>query len=320
MLEPNSPPDDSSSPPPIALPIDLPQPPMLPYAAPPPLPPANPLRVWPVFVAWLSAFPVLILVWIIAFVVWFAVQAATGTPIKEAQAHTQDVLKQPLFLIPVMAAIALGNAGIALCGGLLSPLKLVRRLALNPGTAGWGALLLMSIGTLAAGMIGINTVRLIGIHADQGSNQIIMDMARNSSRTEYAALLLVISVFPAVCEELLFRGYAQTRLVARWGTVAGITVATLMFAIAHLDPVQTPDMLFLGSYLGWTAWRTGSMRTSMFCHLINNATAVGLSMIPEKLGDPTEPTTHAQMLIAIGIGSAVCAICTWSANRLIPPR
>jgi hypothetical protein len=43
-------------------------------------------------------------------------------------------------------------------------------------------------------------------------------------------------------------------------------------------------------------------------------------MIPAKLGDPTEPNTHAHMLIATGIGLTVCAICTWSANRTLPPR
>jgi membrane protease YdiL (CAAX protease family) len=320
MPEQTSPADDlglSAAPPPQS---DFAQPSPLLYDYAPPPRRTNPLRVWPVFVAWVSVFPIMILVWFIAFAIWFAVGAIHGTPIRDAQAHTKDILREPLFLIPVLLAISLGNAGIALCGGFLSPLKVVRRLALNPGTASWGALILLSIGTLAAGMVGINIVQLIGIHANQGSNQIITDMARNSSRAAYATLLLVVSVCPAVCEELLFRGYAQTRLVARWGSIAGIAVATLMFAISHLDPVQTPDMLFLGSYLGWTAWRTGSTRTSMLCHLVNNALAVGLSMIPAKLGDPTEPNTHAHMLIATGIGLTVCAICTWSANRTLPPR
>jgi membrane protease YdiL (CAAX protease family) len=321
MQDQNSPQlDDFSLPAPDAPLIGALQPPPLPYQPPLPVRPSNPLRVWPVFVAWVAVIPIMLVVWILAFIVWFAIQSAHGVSAKDAQARVPDAVQDPKVFIPVLAAISLGNAGLAWCGGTLSPLKVVRRLALNPGLAGWGALVLMAIGTLAIGVVGINVVQLVGIHANQGTDKIISTSARNSSPAEFAALLLVVSVFPAICEELLFRGYAQTRLIARWGAGVGIAVATLMFAIIHLDPVQTPDMLFLGSYLGWTAYRTGSTRTSMLCHLVNNATAVGLSMIPTKAGDPTEPSSHSQMLIAIGIGAVVCAACTWAANRMSPPR
>jgi membrane protease YdiL (CAAX protease family) len=257
----------------------------------------------------------------VAFICLFVFNRFSGNSgTQGSQALIQDAMKHPQFLIPILATISLGNLGIALCGGWLSPLKPRRRLALAPSSAGWGAMILLAIGTLAFGLAALSFIQLIGIHANQGSNQLLSDLARNASRGQYATLLVVVSVFPAICEELLFRGYAQTRLVARWGAVWGIAVSALMFGIIHLDPVQTPDMILLGSYLGWTAYRTGSTRTSMFCHLINNLTAISLAVIGSKAGKPDEVTTTQQMLVMLAVGLIVCGVCTGIANRLIPPR
>jgi hypothetical protein len=229
-------------------------------------------------------------------------------------------MMQPMFLIPVPATIALGNGGIALAGARLSPLKMRSRLALRPAKAGWGALLLLVIGTLGAGMAAINLVQLTGIRANQGSNQVLSTMANQSSPAEFAVLIAVVSLLPAVCEELLFRGYAQTRLVARWGSTWGIAVSALMFGLVHVDPVQTPDMILLGGYLGWAAYRTGSTRTSIICHLINNAVAVALAFVTPRSGKEAAAATTSQKLIMLALGVTVCAVCTWIAGRLVPKQ
>jgi membrane protease YdiL (CAAX protease family) len=221
-------------------------------------------------------------------------------------------MKQPLFMVLVLALISLGNAGIAISAARLSPMNISRRLALRRGSAGWGTLILLAVGTLGAGFAAISLVQLIGIKANQGASQILSDMVKNSSPGEFAMLVIVISVFPAVCEELLFRGYAMTRLIDRWGSVMGIAISGLMFGLIHLDPVQTPAMILLGSYLGWTAYRTGSTRTSILCHLVNNAVAVALPLLDSK-SDDTNPTL-TQLLSMLGIGLAACGVCTWFAN------
>lgn len=286
----------------------------------PPLPLVpRPPRVWPVFVAAGAVLPVIVLVWIVGFVGWFIVHPPAGAmTARESQARVQEAVKHPEFVILILAAISLGNAGIALSGGWLSPLKPRCRLALAPGSAGWGALVLLVIGTLAAGLAAINFVSLIGIRANQGSSQLLNDMAKTGSPIQCATLLAVVSLFPAVCEELLFRGYVQTRLIARWGSIRGIAISAVMFGLIHMDLVQTPDMILLGSYLGWTAYRTGSTRTSMLCHLINNLVAIAVPLIGSKSGETDAPPTTTQMLLAITFGLIVCALCTWIANRLIP--
>ncbi len=254
-------------------------------------------------------------VWAVAFAIWFVIHPMnpSNSP-QETQQQIQKVIALPYVLIPILVLISVGNAGIAVTGGFLSPLKPRRRLALRPGREGWGTIALLAIGTLAAGAVASSIVQLAGIHANQGANQMFSDMIHQSSPAVFAVLIFVLSVLPPVCEELLFRGYSQTRLVARWGPALGIGLSGLMFGLIHMDPVQTPDMIMVGSYFGWTAYRTGSTRTSIFCHLVNNAVAV-LGSLGSK---PDEVDSTHTLLITLAVGAVVCAICTWAANRLIP--
>jgi membrane protease YdiL (CAAX protease family) len=192
--------------------------------------------------------PLMIMVWIIAFAVWFAINStANGTAPQNPQARTQEAMKQPMFLIPVLAAIAFGGGGIALCGASLSPIKIRTRLALNPSGAGWLALVLLPIGTLGAGAAAISLVQLAGIRANQGTNQIVTSLVHGSSPAQFGMFIIVVSLLPAICEELLFRGYIQTRLIARWGSRWGVrrdlalqypSMNTLSLPIEITDPIN----------------------------------------------------------------------------------
>ena len=276
-------------------------------------------RVWPVFVAVGAVLPVMVGVWIVAFFLWGVIRAAVGAAVTP-QTIAGEAMRTPLFLLPVLVAISVGNAGIAVCGGWLSPLKIRRRLALGPGTAGWGAIVLLSVATLTMGVAAGCLLQLTGVRADQGTNQLLTDLAKNASPVELAALVFVVSVFPAVCEELLYRGYVQTRLVARWGSVVGIGLSGLFFALIHMDVVQTPVMIFVGSYLGWAAYRSGSTRTSMVCHLFNNGLAVGLAGLGSKAEHAADTVGAGQLWAGVAVAGTVCAVCTWFANRALPKR
>ena len=308
--------------PPLNDPASQPGFPLLPPLPPPlaPLPPQRP-RVWPVFVAVAMVVPIMFIAWLIAFAVWFAINSSTSaTSQPDAQARVQDALKQPMLLIPVLAVIEIGIGGIALCGAALSPQKLRARLALNPATAGWLPMIFLPIATLGGGAAAMSLVQLAGIHANQGTNQIISDLAHNSSPAQFALLIFMASLFPALSEELLFRGYAQTRLIARWGAKWGIALAAIMFGLIHMDPVQTPDMILLGCYLGWVAYRTGSTRTSILCHLINNAVAVGLAFLRPDSPEDARAATTPQKLIMLAVGLAICTLFSWLAVKFLPRR
>jgi membrane protease YdiL (CAAX protease family) len=71
-------------------------------------------------------------------------------------------------------------------------------------------------------------------------------------------------------EELLFRGYIQTRLSQRWGRWIGIVVTAALFGLLHMDPVQSVFAFGVALFLGWITERTGSIRPAMASHAFNN--------------------------------------------------
>jgi membrane protease YdiL (CAAX protease family) len=86
--------------------------------------------------------------------------------------------------------------------------------------------------------------------------------------------LLGLAVVPAVCEELLFRGYAQRQLERSAGAAGGVALSGLLFGLYHLSPAQVVPLSVLGGYLAYLTWRTGSLWPAVGVHFANNAFAV----------------------------------------------
>jgi hypothetical protein len=107
----------------------------------------------------------------------------------------------------------------------------------------------------------------------------------------------------------LLRSNSKGRLSTR-----GIFPAGSKFVTAAL-------VLLLGSYLGWTAYRTGSTRTSILSHQVNNATALLLGAVASKSSEATSASpTSTQLLITLSAASAICVVFTWAANRMSPAK
>ena len=63
-------------------------------------------------------------------------------------------------------------------------------------------------------------------------------------------LYLAFSVFGAFAEEVAYRGYVQTRISSKFGSVVGVLAATLFFSLEHIHIFQTDWLLqFLQSQL-----------------------------------------------------------------------
>ncbi len=127
-----------------------------------------------------------------------------------------------------------------------------------------------------------------------------------------AFIALLISATPAICEEALFRGFGQRRLVERWHPAVAIAVASALFAVAHMDVQQSTGVFPIGLWLGFVAWRTGSLWVSGLCHFANNMSAFVFGRL---WGNPTSgalPSTTP--FLAAG---AAFLFCTWLAARTL---
>jgi hypothetical protein len=86
--------------------------------------------------------------------------------------------------------------------------------------------------------------------------------------------LVMLAVVPGICEELLFRGYAQRQFERGVGIAGGIALSGLIFGLYHLRLSQALPLSVLGIYLAYLAWRTGSLWPAVIVHFANNAFAI----------------------------------------------
>lgn len=95
---------------------------------------------------------------------------------------------------------------------------------------------------------------------------------------EFVLYFLSAAVLPAIVEELVFRG-AIMQSLRRFGDTFALFVSSLLFGLVHGNLVQAPMAFITGLAIGFFVLRTGSLRTGMLIHFVNNALAVVLSAI-----------------------------------------
>lgn len=87
------------------------------------------------------------------------------------------------------------------------------------------------------------------------------------------AYFIRLAVAPAIIEELMFRGVIMQSL-RRFGDMFALVCSSILFSLAHHNLVQGPNALLLGLVIGFFVLRTGSLRTGMLIHFVNNFLAV----------------------------------------------
>ncbi|MEM7519204.1 MAG: type II CAAX endopeptidase family protein, partial [Planctomycetota bacterium] len=116
-----------------------------------------------------------------------------------------------------------------------------------------------------------------------------------------AAVLLAVTVIPALSEELLYRGYAQTRLTERFGPVIAIAISSALFAITHAEPMQIVVVLPVGVVFGYVRWRSSSVYPAMIAHALYNCAALEVMRMGARAGEEP-PLASTLLLLFIGLG------------------
>ncbi|MDX1440433.1 MAG: CPBP family intramembrane glutamic endopeptidase, partial [Rubricoccaceae bacterium] len=87
-------------------------------------------------------------------------------------------------------------------------------------------------------------------------------------------LLITVALAPAICEEILFRGYLQRQVERKWGVLWSILLVGTLFGVFHLRLTQAAPLALLGCYFGYVTWVSGSLWTASIIHLLNNGVQV----------------------------------------------
>lgn len=261
------------------------------------LPAAGP-RIWTALLVGTLAIP-------IAFVVGGVILAAgmlvtTGVQGDASVAgRLEDFTQTRVGLMVVVLPGQLIFLGAALGAAWLSPQTLRDRLSLRRGSLPCWSWLILMLGTP---IIGVLSSHLLSLMVDEMSEQLklVEAMMRAHVRDFPVGLIVIVAVVPGFVEELLFRGYLQSRLLRRWPPLMAVGASALIFSAAHLDPIHVLGVIPLGIWLGAVAWRAGSVWPAIFCHVVNNAVAVAAAAVQdhstlELTWDPFSVT-----LLAIG--------------------
>ncbi len=104
---------------------------------------------------------------------------------------------------------------------------------------------------------------------------------------EYLILLLVLSVFAGICEEVLFRGAIMPSMEGH-GLVPAVVFSSLLFALFHVTFLNLFSTFILGMVMAVVVIKTGSLWGGILYHMANNAIAVTYLYIAGQQETATE--------------------------------
>ena len=112
-----------------------------------------------------------------------------------------------------------------------------------------------------------------------------------STKTIFDAIfvIFVVSIVPAVSEEIMFRGFIQSsfelKLKARWA----IVITAVFFGLYHFNPYGLVPLIILGLYFSFAAYMSRSIFVPMILHFTNNFIAILMYFIigDKDLVDPS---------------------------------
>ena len=125
----------------------------------------------------------------------------------------------------------------------------------------------LSIPLIVAGMVFIN---LCSEFLNLPDN--MQDTFRAMSRNVFG--IISIAIMAPLVEELLFRGAIQGYMLRKgMKPLHAILIASAIFGIVHMNPIQIPFAFAIGMIFGWLYYRTGSVVPGIVGHFINNSIA-----------------------------------------------
>lgn len=108
----------------------------------------------------------------------------------------------------------------------------------------------------------------------------------------------IISILPAICEELIFRGLVLRSLLVK-GEMFAVLVSSAAFSLFHGNPDQTLYQFALGFVMAYAVIRSGSIISAMIIHFASNLAVVLLELFGIGMFMPSQ--TAFMLLYAVGL-------------------
>ncbi|MGN0154949.1 MAG: ABC transporter permease subunit/CPBP intramembrane protease [Lachnospiraceae bacterium] len=151
------------------------------------------------------------------------------------------------------------------------------RLPKAKDTAG-SVLLVLGVGSLA--LVVSNILSYLFPGNSESLNEEYLDMLEGVS---FVPALLLIALLPAVCEELLFRGYMFTAFKRKMSLAKAIVFVSILFAVSHMSLIKIIPTAMLGVALAYAVHCSRSLFCSALMHFLNNAFSVFVLYYGDKI-------------------------------------
>lgn len=128
----------------------------------------------------------------------------------------------------------------------------------------------------------------------------------------FVLALLLIALMPAICEELLYRGYMLTAFEQRFSLNKAILLVAVLFGISHMSLIKLLPTAILGVALAYAMHQSKSIVVSGLVHFLNNGMAVVLLYYGDQISFLQDETLGLPLLLILLGLSVVCipvAVC-----------
>jgi uncharacterized protein len=105
------------------------------------------------------------------------------------------------------------------------------------------------------------------------------NLIRAENIPEMLLVIITLSIVPAICEEVMFRGYIQRSFQFKFKAPVAALLTAIFFALYHFNPYGLIPLAIIGFYLGYAAYTSQSLFIPMVLHFLNNFFAVMLYFI-----------------------------------------
>lgn len=189
--------------------------------------------------------------------------------------------------VSTLVELLLPNAGVAVINGIyylpFVVLPVAAYMLRHPGIgAGMRLNALPVLPTLSAALLGLLSVYVASmLSAAWGAGLDALGLrglsgapvARNEA--ELLTSILALAAIPAICEELLFRGFVLSAWESR-GTWFAMGVTAALFALLHANLYGVPAYLLVSAVAGYLAFALDSLYAAMVYHTVYNTSCLVL--------------------------------------------
>ena len=151
----------------------------------------------------------------------------------------------------------------------------------------------------------------LGMRMETAYEEQVMALSNLKSWGEFLMAIVIMAFFPALFEEIFFRGAVQN-LLERWWKMPllAILVTSLLFSLIHMSVFLFLSRAVLGFVLGLMYQRSKNLWVNIIAHFLNNTVAViqlfWISRHAQKVEldklDPKVPLWGGLIALAISVG------------------